>query len=218
METALDQISHWAGWLVKERWPEILVIVATLSVWRWWMGHKLRNRITTLETKQNTPPVSPAVNGCNVTVEGGIHLTHNYYDKGSGRYRLGLESPAPIRLAGVPVYETGDSATLTVTKADSSLDRLGARWLASPGAGRLAAELICKAPDLGSAREIWEAFRGRKHRTEIRWAYWAFSRRLHEAGEQFDASHLAEALILADEKIDPDEELEATIERWSSER
>ena len=92
------------------------------------------------------------------------------------------------------------------------------RWLASPGAGRLAAELICKAADLGAAREIWEAFYAAPRRTEIRWAYYAFANRLHEAEENFEISLLAQELMNAGEEIDPDEELEATVKRWVEER
>ena len=133
----------------------------------------------------------------------------NIVSMADGSYRLAL----PVRLSGVGFtgFASGElKATLIKSPGGDDLE---ARWQASPGAGRLAAELIAKAPDLEAAREIWEAFYAAPRRTETRWAFYAYSRHL----DRYEMSMIVEELMLVPEDIDIDEELEATVARWVEE-
>lgn len=99
------------------------------------------------------------------------------------------------------------------TLADGTL----AVWRASPGAGWTAAKLIATAPDLEAAREVWGAFYAAPRRTDTRWVYWAFASRLEEAGHGQEVYRLTEEVLdgmASVEELDPDEELEAQIQRW----
>ena len=110
--------------------------------------------------------------------------------------REGALAPSPGEgPASPPIGPAGVSSA-------SSLDRLSELWLASPGAGRLTAELICKVSNLEAAREIWAAFYAAPRRTETRYAYFAFASRLNEAGEDWEFGLLAERLMNDGEEID----------------
>ena len=43
-----------------------------LALWRWWMGHKLRDRITALEAQDSSPGISQVI-----TVSGDVNI-HDY--------------------------------------------------------------------------------------------------------------------------------------------
>ena len=110
------------------------------------------------------------------------------------------------------------TATEPVEPADARQSETRTLWLASPGAGRLAAELIAQAPDLAAARQIWEGYRAAPRQTDLRWAHHAFVARLNEAGEGDEITSLTQALLLGEEipveELDYDEELEAHVTRW----
>ena len=113
---------------------------------------------------------------------------------------------------------TAPAASEPLEPADARQSETRTLWLASPGAGRIAAELIAKAPDLAAARQVWEGYRAALRQTDLRWAYWAFATRLEKAGDGQEISGLTQVLLLdADmpvDALDPDEELKAQVNRW----
>ena len=69
MEEHIRTVVEYATRLVTERWPELVIGLALVGLWRWFMGHNLRTRIKTLETKAATP---------RIVIEAGG--TYNHYE------------------------------------------------------------------------------------------------------------------------------------------
>ena len=89
-------------------------------------------------------------------------------------------------------------------------------WLASPGAGYLAAKLIMRAPTIDEARDIWSAFYSTEPRTDTHVAGWAFSHRLEEAGYGHEVYDLAYDLAKNDADMTMvDDEMQEEIRKWA---
>ena len=72
MEELVESFSDYASALIVERWAELIVLSIMLALWRWWMGHKLRDRITALEAQDSSPGISQVI-----TVSGDVNI-HDY--------------------------------------------------------------------------------------------------------------------------------------------
>lgn len=62
MEEAVKFLSDYALALIVERWIELVVFSVMLALWRWWMGHKLRQRISALERRASMPAINQTFN------------------------------------------------------------------------------------------------------------------------------------------------------------
>ena len=96
MEVA-QSVAAWAITLAVERWPEIVIGIAMIAAWRWFMGHSFKKRIAALERQQAQPAGGLVVHGD----IGDIKLITNHYYPESRVYRAELESPRPIRISGI---------------------------------------------------------------------------------------------------------------------
>ena len=196
MEEVIKAVTDYTFSLIIDRWAEILTLSVLIALWRWWIGHKLRDRIAALEAKQDAPPanVSPTIN-FSPTVSPQIEIhgaeivrpsevgegvigrqTDEYVEFGTTHGPISVSLAGGSRTASDLVRWLHEKRLLApLTLAIEATDATKERWLASPGAGRTAAKLIAKAPTLEEAREIWAAFYNAPRRTEMNWASWAFS-------------------------------------------
>ena len=239
MEEAVKGVTDYASALVVERWAELIALGVMLALWRWWMGHKIRDRIAALEARQDAPPanVSPTINfSPTISPRVEIHGRDIVRPSEASEGVIGRQSASYVEFGTtrgpISVSLAGGSATASdlvrwlhekhllapLTLALEAADATKERWLASPGAGRTAAKLIAKAPTLEEAREIWAAFYNAPRRAEMNWASWAFFSRLEEAGHGEEVADLAFDLYDGEEDIDPTEEIQKTIKKWRDER
>lgn len=58
MEELIKTVSDYVSVLVVERWAEFLGLAFMVALWRWWMGHKLRDRIAALEARLSGPYIN----------------------------------------------------------------------------------------------------------------------------------------------------------------
>ena len=72
MEELVESFSDYASALIVERWAELIVLSIMLALWRWWMGHKLRDRITALEAQDSSSGISQVI-----TIHGDVNI-HDY--------------------------------------------------------------------------------------------------------------------------------------------
>ena len=75
MEELVKSFSDYASALIVKRWVELIVLAVMLILWRWWMGHKLRDRISALEARDVWPGISQVI-----TVHGDVNV-QNYADQ-----------------------------------------------------------------------------------------------------------------------------------------
>ncbi len=186
-----------------------------LALWRWWMGHKLRDRIAVLEAASASPQLPPSSSTVQINLAPGA--TYQEIKGGENRFfingEMEIDSPIPINVKSTQLEthlraEGGGSASLSVKD----------QWLASPGAGRLAAKLIMRALTLQDARDIWSAFYSTKPRTDTHVAGWAFSWRLEDAGHGQEVYDLAFNLAESDADMTMvDDEMQAEIKSWRGE-
>ena len=163
------------------------------------------------ETISRLPQISLGDNHSYVQLPDGTNIV----SMADGSIRLALPIPLSVSFQG----SLDGSLSATVEHGgNTDLSGTQANWRASPGAGQLAAKLIVTAPTLDEAREIWSAFYSASSRRETRWAYWAFITRLEEAGRGNEVYDLAFELAGNREDIDPDEEMEAELQRWRERR
>ena len=57
-----DIINAWIDYgaiLLKERWPEVIVALVMIGLWRWFMGHKFQQQIDDLRKDHQAPSPSP---------------------------------------------------------------------------------------------------------------------------------------------------------------
>ena len=62
MEELVSSVSAYVSALFVERAAELIVLGVMLLLWRWWMGHRLRDRIAALEAQASTPAIHQAFN------------------------------------------------------------------------------------------------------------------------------------------------------------
>ena len=67
-----NPFQDYASALIVERWAELIVLSIMLALWRWWMGHKLRDRITALEAQDSSSGISQVI-----TIHGDVNI-HDY--------------------------------------------------------------------------------------------------------------------------------------------
>lgn len=239
MEDAIKAVSDYISALMIDRWVEILTLGVMIALWRWWMGHKLRDRIAALEAKQDAPPAnisqtisfSPAtspkveVHGAEIVRpseagEGVIgRQTNDYVEFGTTHGPISVSLAGGSRTANDLVRWLHDKRLLApLARPFQTADATKERWIASPGAGRAAAKLIAKASTLEEAREIWAAFYSAPRRTDVKWASYAFFSRLEEAEYGDEVNRLAFELYGGEEDIDPTDEIQMTIKNWRDEQ
>ena len=135
----------------------------------------------------------------------------NIVTMADGTMRLAL----PVRLS--VSFQGGLDGSLSATVehgSNTSLAEARANWLASPGAGLLAAKLIMAAQTMKDAREIYAAFRAAPNRNDVAAANWAFADWLHDAGcgdelydFGYDRTNEGEELVV-------DENMQVDLRRW----
>ena len=72
MEETVKSVLDYASALIVKRWAELIVLGVMLTLWRWWMGHKIRDRIAVLEARDSSSGISQAI-----TVHGDVNI-HDY--------------------------------------------------------------------------------------------------------------------------------------------
>ena len=135
----------------------------------------------------------------------------NIVTMADGTVRLAL----PVRLSVSFGGGLDGSLSATVEHGNNtSLTETRANWLASPGAGLLAAKLIMAARTMNDAREIFAGFRAAPNRNDVAAANWAFADRLHDAGcgdelydFGYDRTNEGEELVV-------DESIQVDLRRW----
>ena len=110
---------------------------------------------------------------------------------------------AELRISRTPSPDTKEGAD---PSGDDSLVDLKKAWEVSPGAGRMAAQLIMTAPTLEEARRIYDAFRAASQREDAAPANWAFLRQLDKSGREQEVYDLAFDLTGKEEDINVDGE------------
>ena len=69
MEETVKSILDYASAFIVERWVELIALGVMLTLWRWWMGHKLQDRITDLEAEHRSSGISQVL-----TVHGDLNI------------------------------------------------------------------------------------------------------------------------------------------------
>ena len=214
-----DQFKDAWGWFGREiaefgfRWLVAVILSAALAMLGTLLfGRGYKKRIAELERKiAQQSPVTVNVNqGESFDAEAVAREL-----KQQLREAYAEERAAAI----VRAFQPGGYEYEAIEKgATADHETTEKRWRTSPGAGRLAAKLIATAPTLDEAREIWETFYASPRRTETRWAYWAFISCLEDAGHGDEVYDLSHDLAENGESLDPDEAMEAEIQRWKGGR
>ena len=97
----------------------------------------------------------------------------------------------PVNGTGTPSPDVHAQALANIVDSDEDV------WRRSPGAGRITARLMMKAPDLVDAERFFDGFRAAPAKEHADWANWALLFRLEEAGR--DREVFERAFDLSDE-------------------
>ena len=62
MEEAVKSVVDYASALIVKRWVELIVLCVMLILWRWWMGHKLEDRIAAVEAQVRSSGLNQTFN------------------------------------------------------------------------------------------------------------------------------------------------------------
>ena len=105
MEETVKSVLDYASALIVERWAELVVLGVMLALWRWWMGHKLRDRITALEAQRNSSSISQVI-----TVHGDFN-THDYGRQLRETIETKTTQSLKKTIRGLPQIPLGDDHT-----------------------------------------------------------------------------------------------------------
>ncbi len=125
MEQVIRPVVDYAVTLIVERWPEAILVVGMIGVWRWLMGHKLRNRIAALEARERSSGISQVI-----TVHHHGNVIHDYghqlrdaidAEKTTQNLRETIRDLPQIPLGDGHTYAELPNHTNIVTMADGSM-------------------------------------------------------------------------------------------------
>ena len=122
MEELVKSVLDYASALIVERWAELIAFGVMVTLWRWWMAHKLRDRIAALEEQDRTSGISQVI-----TVHGDVNihdygrqLRHAIEAKTSQNLTETIRSLPQIPLSDGHTYARLPDGTNIVSMADGS--------------------------------------------------------------------------------------------------
>ena len=135
-------VAHYFATLIDERWLEIAVGLSLLALWRWLMGHKLRNRIVALEAKERSSGINQVITiQGDVTQNYGRHLRDAIDAKTVQSLVETVRSLPQVRLGDGVSYAKLPNHTNIVTMADGSMRLALPIFLSAAFEGGLRGEL-----------------------------------------------------------------------------
>ena len=123
MEETVKSVLDYASALIVKRWVELIALGVMLILWRWWMGHKLRDRIAALEDRARSPAINQTVY-FNIGVDAHDHdrqLRNAIEMKTTQNLKETIRSLTQMPLGDGHTYARLPDGTNIVTMADGTM-------------------------------------------------------------------------------------------------